>query len=149
VSIRGAVERTPGFYAVPKGPAAKTDVVAVPRTALVVDDSVSIREMVAFTLKSAGFEVVQGGNGQEGLAKLDQGAADIVITDLNMPVMDGITFIRNVRTRAKHRFTPILMLTTESQEVKKQEAKIAGATGWIIKPFNPEQLLKVIAKVSP
>jgi two-component system chemotaxis response regulator CheY len=121
----------------------------VSRTALVVDDSVSIREMVAFTLKAAGFTVIQGGNGQEGLTKLDQGTADIVITDLNMPVMDGITFIRNVRTRAKHRFTPILMLTTESQEVKKQEAKTAGATGWIVKPFNPEQLLKVIAKVLP
>ena len=118
-----------------------------PRTALVVDDSVSMREMVAFTLKSAGFEVIQGANGAEGLVKLDQGSADLVITDLNMPVMDGITFIQNVRTRAKHRFTPILMLTTETQETKKQAAKLAGATGWILKPFNPDQLLKVVAKV--
>jgi two-component system chemotaxis response regulator CheY len=108
-----------------------------------------MREMVAFALKGAGFAVIQGGNGQEGLARLDQAAADIVITDLNMPVMDGITFIRKLRTRPTNRFTPILMLTTESQESKKQEAKTAGATGWITKPFNPEQLLKVIAKVLP
>jgi two-component system chemotaxis response regulator CheY len=121
----------------------------LPKTALVVDDSLSIREMVAFTLKTAGFEVVQAGNGAEGLVKLDQGGAEIVITDLNMPVMDGITFIQNLRTRAKYRFTPVLMLTTESQDAKKQAAKTAGATGWIVKPFQPEQLLKVIAKVLP
>jgi two-component system, chemotaxis family, chemotaxis protein CheY len=121
----------------------------VAKTALVVDDSLSMREMVAFTLKSAGFEVVQAGNGQEGLTKLDQSSAELVITDLNMPVMDGITFIQQLRTRPKHRFTPVLMLTTESQDAKKQAAKTAGATGWIVKPFQPEQLLKVIAKVLP
>ena len=119
------------------------------KTALIVDDSISMREMVAFTLKNAGFEVIQGGNGQEGLAQLDKSSPQIVITDLNMPVMDGITFIQQVRTRAKHKFTPILMLTTESQEAKKAAAKAAGATGWIVKPFNPEQLLKTVAKVLP
>ena len=117
------------------------------RTALVVDDSVSIREMVASTLRTAGFNVLQGGTGEEGLVQLDQGQVEIVITDVNMPVMDGITFIKQVRTRAKHRFTPILMLTTETQEPKKLAAKKAGATGWLVKPFNPTQLLKVIAKV--
>jgi two-component system, chemotaxis family, chemotaxis protein CheY len=121
----------------------------VPKTALVVDDSPSMREMVVFTLKGAGFEVVQGGNGQEGLTQLDRTTVQLVITDLNMPIMDGITFIKGMRTRASYRFTPVLVLTTESQEAKKQAAKAAGATGWIIKPFNPEQLLKVIAKVLP
>lgn len=119
------------------------------RTALIVDDSPSMREMIAFTLKGAGFNVLQGGNGEEGLARLDAGSAEIVITDLNMPVMDGITFIQKVRTRPKYKFTPILMLTTESQEAKKQAAKAAGATGWLVKPFNPEQLLKVVSKVLP
>lgn len=119
------------------------------RTALIVDDSASMREMIAFTLKGAGFTVLQGANGQEGLDKLDAGGAEIVITDLNMPVMDGLTFIQKVRTRPKYKFTPILMLTTETQDSKKQAAKTAGATGWLVKPFNPEQLLKVIAKVLP
>ena len=119
------------------------------KIALVVDDSVSMREMVAVTLKTAGYQVVQGANGLEGLARLDQSAVAIVITDLNMPVMDGITFIKQMRTRAQHRFTPILMLTTETQEPKKQEARSAGATAWLVKPFNPDQLLKVVAKVLP
>ncbi len=119
------------------------------KTALIVDDSISIREMVAFTLRSAGFEVVQGGNGQEGLTKLDQSQVQLVITDLNMPVMDGIEFIKNIRTRQQHRFTPVLVLTTESQETQKQKAKAAGATGWIVKPFHPEQLIKTITKVLP
>ena len=121
----------------------------MPKTVLVVDDSPSMREMVAFTLKSAGFDVVQAANGAEGLTQLDVRAPELVITDLNMPVMDGIVFIQNLRTRPKHRFTPVLMLTTESQDAKKQAAKTAGATGWIIKPFQPDQLLKVVAKVLP
>ena len=119
------------------------------RTALIVDDSTSMREMIAFTLKGAGFNVIQGANGQEGLDKLDTSGAEIVITDLNMPVMDGITFIQKVRSQPKYKFTPILMLTTETQDTKKQAAKTAGATGWLVKPFNPEQLLKVVAKVLP
>jgi two-component system chemotaxis response regulator CheY len=119
------------------------------KTALVVDDSVSIREMVSFTLKSAGFAVVQSGNGEEGLSALDRQAVDLIITDLNMPVMDGITFIQRLRARTKSKFTPVLMLTTESHDAKKQAAKTAGATAWLVKPFNPEQLLKVVAKVVP
>ncbi len=119
------------------------------KTVLVVDDSVSMRQMVAFTLKEAGFVVLEGENGQEGLQRLDGKRVDLIITDLNMPVMDGITFIRQVRSRPQHKFTPVLMLTTESQEAKKQEGKSAGATGWIVKPFNPQQLLQVITRVLP
>ncbi len=122
------------------------------RTALVVDDSTSMRQMVAFTLKGAGFEVLEGGNGQEALDRLagaPGGKVDLVITDLNMPVMDGLAFIRQVRTNPTMRFAPILMLTTESQDTRKMEGKAAGATGWIVKPFHPEQLLQVIAKVLP
>jgi two-component system chemotaxis response regulator CheY len=124
----------------------------VAKTALIVDDSTSMRQMVGFTLRGAGFEVVEGGNGQEALDKLAAlpgGKVDIVITDLNMPIMDGLTLIKQLRTKAPLRFTPILMLTTESQESRKLEGKQAGATGWIVKPFNPEQILKVIAKVLP
>lgn len=117
------------------------------RTVLVVDDSVSIRQMVSFTLSQAGFGVVEAGHGVEALGQLDAHRVDLVITDLNMPTMDGITLIREVRRRPECRFTPVLMLTTESQPAKKQEGKAAGATGWIVKPFNPEQLLQVIAKV--
>ena len=122
------------------------------RTALIVDDSTSMRQMVGMTLRSAGFSVVEGGNGQEALDKLKSqagGKVDLIITDLNMPVMDGLTFIKQVRGQAPSRFTPILMLTTESLDSRKAEGKAAGATGWIVKPFNPEQLLKVIEKVLP
>jgi two-component system, chemotaxis family, chemotaxis protein CheY len=121
----------------------------VPRTVLVVDDSKTMREMVSFTLKTAGFEVLEGGNGEEGLAQADKRLMELVISDVNMPVMDGITFVQQLRTRAKYKFTPVLMLTTESQDAKKQAGKAAGATGWLVKPFNPEQLIKVIAKVLP
>lgn len=121
----------------------------MPRTALIVDDSISIRQMVAYTLSEAGFSVVQGSNGQEALDLLQQNQVNLIITDLNMPVMDGITFIRQLRARPATRFTPVLMLTTESQASKKQEGKAAGATGWIVKPFQPAKLLDVIAKVLP
>lgn len=117
---------------------------------LVVDDSITMRQMVSFTLTSAGFEVVEAGDGQEGVEKLDAGARpSLVITDLNMPRMDGIGLIRAIRSKAVHKFTPILMLTTESSEEKKKEGRAAGATGWIVKPFNPDQMLKIIQKVLP
>jgi len=121
----------------------------MPKTALIVDDSTSLRQMVAFTMKEAGFDVVEGENGQEALDKSNGKNFDLVITDLNMPVMDGITLIRKLRERPNFKFTPILMLTTESQDTKKQEGKAAGATGWIVKPFNPEQMLQVVARVVP
>lgn len=117
------------------------------KTVLVVDDSTSMRQMVSFTLKEAGFDVIEGTNGQEALTQVQGKSVNLVITDLNMPVMDGMTLIRQLRAQPSFKFTPILMLTTESQDAKKQEGKAAGATGWIVKPFNPEQLLQVVAKV--
>ena len=117
------------------------------KTALVVDDSTSIRQMVAFTLKQAGFDVIEGMHGEDALTNVNGKSVDLVITDLNMPVMDGMTLIRNLREKPQFKFTPILMLTTESQETRKQEGKAAGATGWIVKPFEPEKLLQVVAKV--
>jgi two-component system chemotaxis response regulator CheY len=117
------------------------------RTVLVVDDATSIRQMVAYTLTQAGFEVIEAANGKLGLDQLERCRVDLVVTDLHMPVMDGITFIRELRGRQQTRFTPVLMLTTESQAEKKQQAKAAGATGWIVKPFHPEKLLDVIARV--
>jgi two-component system chemotaxis response regulator CheY len=103
--------------------------------------------MVSFTMKEAGFDVVEGSNGQEAIARVQGKSVNLVITDLNMPVMDGMTMIRQLRAKPEFKFTPILMLTTESQQAKKLEGKAAGATGWIVKPFNPEQLLQVVAKV--
>lgn len=119
------------------------------RTALIVDDSASIRQMVAYTLTQAGFTVTEAVNGQDALEKLEGRKVDLIITDLNMPVMDGITFIRQTRSRTATKYTPVLMLTTESQEAKKQEGKAAGATGWIVKPFHPTKLLDVLPKVLP
>ena len=114
---------------------------------LTVDDSASMRQMVAFTLKGAGYDVVEAEDGQKALDASKLKKFDLVITDVNMPVMDGITFIRHLRTEANYKFTPILMLTTESSADKKAEGKSAGATGWIVKPFNPDQLLAVVKKV--
>lgn len=124
----------------------------VARTVLIVDVSTSMRQMVTFTLRGAGYEVIEGSNGQEALDRLTStptNKVDLVITDLNMPVMDGMTLIRQLRAKPSMRFTPILMLTTESSDTRKAEGKAAGATGWIIKPFQPEQLLRVIEKVLP
>ena len=117
------------------------------KRALIVDDSRSMRQMVSFTLKEAGFEVVEAEDGQDALDKLRGQKLGVIVTDLNMPVMDGISFIRKARGTAEARFLPILILTTESQQEKKIEAKAAGATGWIVKPFEPEKLIQTIQKV--
>ena len=114
---------------------------------LVVDDSASMRQMVTFTLQSAGFETIEGANGVEALSVIGGQSIDLVITDLNMPEMDGITLIKELRCKPEFKFTPIVLLTTESQDAKKQEGRAAGATGWMVKPFNPEQLLTVVKKV--
>jgi len=114
---------------------------------LAVDDSSSMRQMVAFTLKGAGYQVVEAADGQEALNKAKSQNFDLVITDVNMPIMDGITFIRHLRGEANYKFTPMLMLTTESSSDKKAAGKAAGATGWIVKPFNPDQLLSTVKKV--
>lgn len=117
------------------------------KRALAVDDSKTMRDMVTFTLKNAGYDVIEAEDGKDALAKLNGATVDVVITDLNMPNMDGFELIRNLRSQASFKFTPILMLTTEGDDHKKQEGKSAGATGWIVKPFNPEKLVQVINKV--
>jgi two-component system chemotaxis response regulator CheY len=117
------------------------------RKILIVDDSLLVRQMVTLTLEGAGFEVMQAEHGQEALAKLPGASLDLIVTDLNMPVMDGISFISSARQMKEARFVPILMLTTESQPEMKQKGKAAGATGWIVKPFDPPKLLAVVAKV--
>ncbi len=114
---------------------------------MTVDDSVSVRQMVSFTLKNAGYDVVEASDGKDALGKLNGSGVNMIITDLNMPNLDGIGLIRAVRSNDAYKFVPIVMLTTESQDSKKQEGKSAGATGWIVKPFKPEQLLGVIKKV--
>lgn len=114
---------------------------------LAVDDSASMRQMVSFTLKGAGYDVIEAVDGQDALNKAKTTSANLVLTDVNMPVMDGISLIRELRKLPAYKFTPILMLTTEAAPEKKQEGKTAGATGWIVKPFNPEQLLSTISKV--
>ena len=116
-------------------------------TILAVDDSASMRQMVTFTLKGAGYQVTEAADGQEALNKAKSQQFDLIITDVNMPVMDGITFIKNLRGEANYKFTPMLMLTTESAGDKKAQGKAAGATGWIVKPFNPDQLLNTVKKV--
>jgi two-component system chemotaxis response regulator CheY len=114
---------------------------------LVVDDSNSIRDMVSFTLKSAGFETAEARDGLEGLTKAKSASFDLVISDVNMPNMDGITLCQELRKLPGFRFTPILMLTTESSTDMKMRGKAAGATGWLVKPFNPEKLLATIKRV--
>lgn len=115
---------------------------------LAVDDSASMRQMVGFTLKNAGYDVTEAKDGQEALDIAKTSEFDVIISDVNMPNMDGIELVTNLRTLPQFKFTPILMLTTESGAGKKGEGKAAGATGWIVKPFNPEQLLAVIKKVA-
>ncbi|MFP4445597.1 MAG: response regulator [Desulfosudaceae bacterium] len=119
------------------------------QTIMVVDDSSSVRKMVAFTLENAGYTVVEAENGRDALEKLNQSAVNLFIVDLNMPHVDGFELTRSVRNLDDYRFTPIIMLTTESLEDKKREGKAAGATGWITKPFKPDQLIGVIHKVMP
>lgn len=116
---------------------------------LAVDDSPTVRTSIKLALEGAGFELEFAGDGSDALDKVkkEKGKFDLIITDLNMPQLDGICFIRAVRNMPEYRYTPILMLTTESQTVKKEEGKKAGATGWIVKPFKAEQLLAVIQRV--
>jgi two-component system chemotaxis response regulator CheY len=114
---------------------------------LTVDDSPSVRQMVSFTLRKAGYEVGEAVDGKDALAKIGQERFDMVITDLNMPNVDGIQLITQVRKLAGCSFVPILMLTTESQAEKKDAGRKAGATGWIVKPFNADQLIAVVQKL--
>ncbi len=117
------------------------------KTVLTVDDSRTMRDMVTFTLKNAGYDVLEAADGQQAMTAIAGKKVDLVITDLNMPVMDGLTLIRKLRAIPTHRTLPILMLTTEADDKKKAEGRAAGATGWIVKPFNPEKLVSVVQKV--
>jgi two-component system chemotaxis response regulator CheY len=119
------------------------------KTIMVVDDSSSVRQMMSFTLENAGYEVVEAEDGQDALEKLVGSAVNMIVTDLNMPNVNGIELIRSIRSQSEHKYIPIVVLTTESHESRKQESREAGATGWITKPFIPEQLIGVIKKVMP
>ena len=117
------------------------------KTILSVDDSESIRQMVKLTLNGAGYNVLEAADGAQGLAEARRKAVDVILTDLNMPVMDGMTFVRELRKLPSYVGVPILLLTTESDAEKRSQAKAAGATGWITKPFKPQQLLETLKKV--
>ncbi|BBR38410.1 response regulator [Aeromonas veronii] len=117
------------------------------KTILIVDDSATIRQVVGMTLKGAGYEVMEASDGKDALKKLDGKKINLIISDVNMPNMDGITFVKEAKKLASYKFTPIIMLTTESQDSKKQEGQVAGAKAWVVKPFQPEQMLAAVAKL--
>ncbi len=117
------------------------------KTILTVDDSASIRQMVSFTLKSAGYTVLEAIDGADGLSKAKMKSVDLVLTDQNMPNMDGLTLIKSLRMLPQYKSTPILMLTTESSDAMKASGRAAGATGWLVKPFDPQKLIEVVKKV--
>ncbi len=114
---------------------------------LAVDDSASLRQMVVFSLKAAGYQVIEAVDGQDGLNKARLKTVDLVLTDQNMPIMDGLTLIKNLRELSSYQKVPILMLTTESSDEMKQKGKAAGANGWLVKPFDPKRLIEVVQKV--
>ncbi|ODC03279.1 two-component system response regulator [Terasakiispira papahanaumokuakeensis] len=115
---------------------------------LVVDDSASVRQVVSMTLKNAGHQVVEAVDGRDALNKLDSHRFNLVISDVNMPNMDGISFIKEMKKKSDYRFTPVLMLTTESEASKKAEGKAAGAKAWLVKPFKPDVLLSAVSKLA-
>ncbi len=117
------------------------------KTILTVDDSASIRQMVSFTLKEAGYSVTEANDGQDGLDKARAGRFNLIFTDQNMPRMDGLTLIKQLRALPQYAAVPILMLTTESSDAMKAQGRAAGATGWLVKPFDPQKLLEVVRKV--
>jgi two-component system chemotaxis response regulator CheY len=118
------------------------------KTILIVDDSSSLRTVVKLSLARAGYEVLEAGDGMEGLAQLDKVAkVHLIVSDVNMPNMDGITFLTHVKQHPRHKFTPVIMLTTEGQDAKKEQGRAAGAKAWILKPFNPPQLLDAVSKL--
>jgi two-component system, chemotaxis family, chemotaxis protein CheY len=117
------------------------------KTIMTVDDSASLRQMVSFTLRSGGYEVVEAVDGLDALSKLKGQELHLILSDINMPKMDGLEFTRQLRAMPQYKFVPVVLLTTESHPEKKQQGKAAGATAWIVKPFNPDQLLGVVKKV--
>ncbi|MBI5752181.1 MAG: response regulator [Hydrogenophilales bacterium] len=117
------------------------------KTIMIVDDSASLRQVVSIALKGAGYDVVEACDGKDALSKLNGGKINLIISDVNMPNMDGITFVKEAKKLASYKFTPIIMLTTESQEGKKAEGQAAGAKAWVVKPFKPEQMLNAVSKL--
>jgi two-component system chemotaxis response regulator CheY len=117
------------------------------KTIMIVDDSASMRQVVGIALRGAGYLVLDGRDGQDALSKLTGQKVHLIISDVNMPVMDGISFVKAVKQMPAYRFTPIIMLTTESQECKKLEGQAAGARAWVVKPFQPEQLLAAVLRL--
>lgn len=117
------------------------------KSILAIDDSASIRQMVGFTLKSSGYEVVEAVDGMDGLEKAKGKSFNLILTDQNMPRMDGLTLIKSLRALPQYKTVPILMLTTESSDGMKQQGRAAGATGWLVKPFDPQKLVEVVKKV--
>ncbi|HEY4708190.1 MAG TPA: response regulator [Thermodesulfobacteriota bacterium] len=119
------------------------------KTIMVVDDSASIRQVMNLTLKKAGYDVIEACDGLDAIGKLDCSSqrVNLIVCDVNMPNMDGISFLKSLKEKHNHRFTPVIMLTTESQESKKQEGKAAGAKAWVVKPFKPEQMLEAVSKL--
>lgn len=119
------------------------------KTIMIVDDAPSVRKVVGMALREAGYEVVEASNGEDAASKLDGRRLDLVICDLNMPIMDGIGFLETIRSQQNYRFTPVIMLTTETAEEKKTKARAAGAKAWLTKPFQPSTMLDAVAKVCP
>ena len=119
------------------------------KTVMVIDDSGSFRIVVKLALQKAGYAVVEASDGQDAVEKLDNAKPNLIVCDINMPRMNGLDFARYMKASAAHRFTPLIMLTTESQESKKQEGKAAGVRAWITKPFQPSQLVDAIARLCP
>lgn len=117
------------------------------KTVMVVDDSSSMRRVVGITLKGAGYEVIEGCDGRDALSKLNGQKVHLIISDVNMPVMDGITFLKSVKQMPAYKFTPVIMLTTESEDAKKREGQAAGARAWVVKPFQPDQLLGAVQRL--
>jgi two-component system chemotaxis response regulator CheY len=117
------------------------------KTIMIVDDSISIRQVVGIALKGAGYDVIEGRDGKDALSKLTGQKIHLVISDVNMPNMDGISFVKALKLLPSYKFTPVIMLTTESQEEKKREGQAAGAKAWVVKPFKPEMLLGAVQKL--
>lgn len=117
------------------------------KTILIVDDSLIIRQMVCYTLKSVGYDVIQGTDGADALTKLTGQKICLIICDVNMPNMDGISFVKQIKAMDDYKFIPVIMLTTESQEKRKEEGRAAGVKAWVVKPFDPTQLLSVVSKL--
>jgi two-component system, chemotaxis family, chemotaxis protein CheY len=117
------------------------------KTVLIVDDSASLRQVVNLALSRAGYDVIEGCDGQDGLARLDGRKVHLIVSDVNMPRMDGLTFLKSVKALPNYRFTPVIMLTTETSDARKDAGRAAGARAWIVKPFNPPVLLEAVAKL--